>query len=157
MTLCSVHVNFTMKLQLQIHDTFFLFGVHSTCPALLPPYWQVVCTPLAWRLPPQHFPEVTCQNDMPNPWPEQQVTRAPQFKSVLWSELHRHPVRSDSLHCSFSFTFCRLHGTAVWPAFARLINRVLFSNLSLFFFSLSLFLLLSLSLSLAIPFLLYTH
>ena len=67
----------------------------------------------------------------------------PSVKVCCEVELHRHPVRSDSLHCSFSFTFCRLHGTAVWPAFARLINRVLFSNLSLFFFSLSL--------SLAIP------
>ena len=74
-----------MKLQLQIHDTFFLFGVHSTCPALLPPIGKLCALPLAWRLPPQHFPEVTCQNDMPSPWPEQQVTRAPQFKSVLWS------------------------------------------------------------------------
>ena len=35
MTLCSVHVNFTMKLQVQIHDTFFLFGVRSTCRGVL--------------------------------------------------------------------------------------------------------------------------
>ena len=46
----------------------------------------------------------------------------PSVKVCCEVELHRHPVRSDSLQCSFSFTLVVLYVTAVWPAFARLIN-----------------------------------
>ena len=45
----------------------------------------------------------------------------PSVKGCCEVELRRHPVRSDSLHCSFSFTLVVLCVTAVWPAFARLI------------------------------------
>ena len=55
-------------------------------------------------------------------WGEQQVTQHPSVKVCCEVELHRHPVRSDSLHCSFSFTLVVLYVTAVWPAFARLIR-----------------------------------
>ena len=117
-----------MKLQLQTHDTFFLFGVHSTCPTLMPPYWQVGCTPflrekecltsssgdILWT---SHV-KTTCQALGLN----NRSLEHPSVKVCCEVELHRHPVRSDSLHCSFSFTLVVLYVTAVWPAFARLIN-----------------------------------
>ena len=92
-------------------------------PRPLATLWQVGCTPmldvfLQNILRTSHV-KTTCQALGLN----NRSLEHPSLKVCCEVELHRHPVRSDSLHCSFQLHSCRfLHGVAVWPAFARLIS-----------------------------------